>query len=75
MSDVRSAAAQAGVCDIQQLIHDVSGAFNKAKSTDELDELWKNYVSPVYCQIDEKDMKLIGMIYALKASTLIQRLI
>jgi len=72
MSDVRSAAAQAGVCDIQQLIYDVSGAFNGAKTTDELDDLWKNYVSPVYCQIDEKDMKLIGMIYALKASTLIK---
>lgn len=74
MSEVRSAAAQAGICDAQKLIYDVSSAFSKAQNIDDLDEEWQRYITPVYAQIDSGDMHIISRLYALTATVLLQRM-
>ena len=70
MAEIRSAAAQAGVCDEQRLLFDASAAFVKALSRDELDRVWRVYVSPVWDQIDSGTQKILLRLYSTRLSIL-----
>jgi len=69
MTEVRS-AAQAGHCDEQKLLHDVSAAFTKAESNSDLDAVWRDYVVPVWDSIDSETQDILSRLYALRVSTL-----
>ena len=69
-TDVRSAAAQAGVCDEQQLLHDASAAFTKADVPADLDAVWRMYVQPVWDSIDFDTQDILSRLYALRLSTM-----
>ncbi len=66
----RSAAAQAGVCNEQQLLHDASAAFTKADARGDLDVVWRDYVVPVWGSIDGETQDILTRLYALRLSTL-----
>jgi len=66
----RSAAAQAGICDEQQLLHDASAAFTKAEATGDLDAVWRDYVAPVWDSIDGETQDILTRLYALRLSTM-----
>lgn len=70
MSDIRSAAAQAGICNEQQLEFDVSRALNQAKSEAELNEVFRIYVDPVEVQISDETFHLLTRLREIRASTL-----
>lgn len=70
MSEVRSAAAQAGVCDEQQLIHDASAAFTRSEKRCDLDAAWRDYVAPVWRQIDYETQDILSRLYSLRLSTM-----
>ncbi len=70
MSEVRPAAAQAGICDEQQLLHDASAAFTKAGVPADLDAVWRRYISPVWDSIDTETQDILTRLYALRLSTL-----
>ena len=64
MSDVRSAAAMAGCIDTEKLIHSVACALRSAKTPKELDDVWKAHIPPVYDQISETTLSILGHLYA-----------
>jgi hypothetical protein len=70
MSEVRSAAAMAGVCDEQRLIHDASAAFTRSEKRCDLDSAWRDYVYPVWEQIDGETQDILSRLYSLRLSTL-----
>lgn len=70
MSEVRSAAAQAGICDEQLLIHNASGAFARAANPSEIDAAWRQYVTPVYESVSEETQGLLHRLYSLRLTTL-----
>lgn len=70
MSGVRSAAAQAGICDEQQLEFDVSRALNQAKSEAELAEVFRVYVDPVEASISDETYHLLTRLREIRASTI-----
>ncbi len=70
MSEVRSSAAQAGICDEQQLLHDASAAFAKASFPADLDEVWRSYVAPMWDSIETETQDILTRLYALRLSTL-----
>ena len=70
IEDIRSAAAQAGVCDEQRLIFDTSAAFTNAGNNSELDVVWRTYVVPVEEQISDETHELLSRLYSLRLSTL-----
>lgn len=70
MTDVRSGAAQAGVCDEQQLLFDASAAFTKADAPSDLDAAWRNYVVPVWDSIDGQTQDLLSDLYKHSLSNL-----
>lgn len=70
MSKVRSAAAMAGVCDEQRLIHDASAAFTRSEKRGDLDSAWRDYVAPVWEQIDCETQDILSRLYSIRLSTL-----
>jgi hypothetical protein len=70
MSEVRSAAAMAGICDEQQLLHDASAAFTKAAVPGDLDAAWRDYVAPVWEALDTETQDILTRLYALRLSTM-----
>jgi hypothetical protein len=70
--NVRSAAAMAGLVDPMKLIQDTAEACHMAKTHKELDDVWKRFVSPVYDQLDEDVLSLLGNIYAKNATILMR---
>jgi hypothetical protein len=48
MNEIRSAAAQAGVCDEQRLLMDVLSRLTVAHSVDDCFDVWRQLVTPVY---------------------------
>ena len=70
MTEPRSAAAHAGLCDEQQLLHDASAAFTKADAPGDLDAVWRTYVSPVWDSIDFDTQEILARLYALRLSTI-----
>jgi hypothetical protein len=70
MTDARTSAAPAGVCDEQQLLHDASAAFTKADAPGDLDAVWRSYVQPVWDSIDGETQDILSRLYALRLSTM-----
>jgi ATP-dependent protease HslVU (ClpYQ) ATPase subunit len=70
--EVRSAAAQAGMIDVELLIFEAAGAFHSAKTSDDLDAEWAKRVRPAYDQLSERALGILHHMYATNA-TLIQR--
>ena len=70
MTEVRSAAAQAGQCDEQRLLHDASAAFSKAGTREELEAAWSAYVSPVWESIDAETRDILSRLRALRLRTI-----
>ncbi len=70
MTDVRSAAAQAGYCDEQQLLHDASAAFTNADAPGDLDAVWRTLCAPVWDSIDGDTQDILTRLYALRLSTM-----
>jgi hypothetical protein len=70
MTEGRSVEPQADACDEQRLLHDVSGAFNKAVSSADLDGVWRDFVTPVWESLDAETRDILSRLYALRLSTL-----
>ena len=70
MSEVRSGAQMAGICDEQQLLHDASAAFTKADAPGDLDAVWRTFVQPVWDSIDGETRDILSRLYALRLSTM-----
>ena len=66
VSEVRSAAAQAGVCDEQMLIHDASRAFSTAETITAAAASWLRYVAPVEDAISRETIDLISSAFAIR---------
>jgi hypothetical protein len=70
MSDPRSAAAQAGVCDEQMLIHEASRAFIAAETIAQLDDAWALYVAPVEASIGGETLDILRRLRDLRRSNI-----
>ena len=70
MTDEHSAAAQAGYCNEQQLLHDASAAFTHADAPSDLDAVWRTYVSPVWDSIDGETQGILKRLYSQRLSDL-----
>ena len=70
MSEVRAAAAMAGVPDEQRLIHDFAREIATARGVFALDEAWRTFIAPVERVISEDTLALAGRLYSLRVSTL-----
>lgn len=72
MSEVRSAAAQAGHIDTEMLLFEAAAAFHDAKTLVELDAQWARLVRPAYTQLSEQSLGILNHLYGLNC-TVIQR--
>ena len=70
MAEVRSAAAQAGFIDPEQLIYDCAGAFSRAETAEVLDREWATRVRPVADQLTDQSLGILERIFSLKLSLL-----
>ena len=74
MSEVRSAAAMAGVVDVELLIHECAGAFARAKTMDELDKAWNDRVKPVESQLSHKSLGILEALHSLNLAIVMRGL-
>lgn len=72
MSEVRSAAAQAGHIDTEMLLFEAAAAFHGAKTQQALDAEWARLVRPAYSQLSEQSIRILNHLYGLNC-TVIQR--
>lgn len=70
MEEVRSAAAQAGYVDVEKLIHHAAQQFATAESCEQLDEIWRQLVRPVYNQLSEDALAILSRLFNLNLSLL-----
>jgi hypothetical protein len=69
-SEPRSAAAQAGVCDEQMLIHEASRAFMVAATVAQLDDAWALYVAPVEASISGETLDILTRLRDLRRASI-----
>jgi hypothetical protein len=65
MDEVRSAAAQAGMVDVELLIYEAAQKFHAVETPEELDMEWKRLVRPVYDQLGERALSILHSLYSL----------
>lgn len=70
MSEPRSAAAMAGVCDEQRLIHEASRAFAQAETIPQLEDAWARYVAPVEASIGAETLDILTRLCDLRRSNI-----
>jgi hypothetical protein len=72
LTEIRSAAAQAGIVDSELLIFEAAKAFHNAQTQLRLDAEWAALVRPAYDQLSERSLAILNHLYGLN-STVIQR--
>lgn len=66
MSDVRSSAAQAGICDEPQLINDLSRELKTAETVTACAYTWLRYVAPVEASINPETLAKLGRVLRIR---------
>lgn len=72
MTETRSAAAQAGVCDQAKLVMDALAALIGKQTVPQCFDVWSDYVLPVEGQLFPETLEQIGRAIAIRIEAIVK---